>query len=404
MCCFPLRYWTSVTNCVQCSAAVVTPKTRTIFRSLTARCSIFISVCRELWEFCPDGERYYEKIVHSFFPALITKWREYSSKHLTSIVLFSRVFYEKGELEYAAGPLKQDDEGRWYKDFYKVVLDLEVVRDWKPVLVDLKESFFAFQRDILFNHHYHQHQRKNLRTSGSPSNNFHESPASCSPQHSSSFLKDGAPTQLRISMEPSDHRRLVGSLSYAHSSPLLEAINLSWMSPSSSQGDRSLALTGHSTIIITPPSSSAAPSACSFRVNRNLLKFTTERLVDIGLAVDLVSLGKKPLGRAPIFGWKAKEGEGGLGFGKGMDAVGGLMGGIGPSIHAGLGTDQMSTLSPPIIGKASEGKDTGVRMYFWEPFWMTVSFWDTQADQPFRTDRRVFIHGSFPFPNVSCTL
>ena len=392
---FPSRNWPVLTDYVQCSAAVVTPKTRTIFRSLTARCSIFISVCRELWEFCPDGERYYEKIVHSFFPGLITKWREHSSKHLTSIVLFSRVFYEAAELEYAAGPLKRDDEGRWYKDFYKVVLDLEVVRDWKPVLVDLKESFFAFQRDILFNHHYHQHQRKSLPISLASSNNFHGSPASCSPRHPSSPPKDVSPTRLRTNMEPSDHRRLVGSLSYAHTSPLLEAINLSFMSQSSSQADRSLALTGHSTIIITPPSSSAAPSTCSFRVNRNLLKFTTERLVDVGLAVDLVFLGKKPLGRAPVFGWKAKEGDGGLGFGKGMDAVGGLMGGMDPPMHPGLGTvtgDQMSASSPP---KALEGRDTGLRMYFWEPFWATVSFWDAQADQPFRTDRRALTCGIF---------
>ena len=62
-------------------------------------------VCRELWEFSGDGERYNEKIVHSFLPALFTKWREAGTNHTVTIVLISRVYYDEHEIDYAAGPL-----------------------------------------------------------------------------------------------------------------------------------------------------------------------------------------------------------------------------------------------------------------------------------------------------------
>ena len=115
----------------------MTTTTKTIFRSLSAKVTIFIQVCRELWEFSGDGERYNEKIVHSFLPALFTKWREAGTNHTVTIMLISQVYYDEHEIDYAAGPLRKDDEGHWYKDFYKLITDLEVIHDWKPTLVKL---------------------------------------------------------------------------------------------------------------------------------------------------------------------------------------------------------------------------------------------------------------------------
>lgn len=297
-------------------------------RSLSARSTIFISVCRELWEFADDGERYYEKIVHSFFPALIKKWREAGARHLVAIVLFSRVFYDQSELEYAAGPLRQDDDGKWYKDFYKVVVDLESIRDWKPSLVTLKESFFAFQRDILFNHHYHQ--------------NVGQSDSSSSQEADDS------------------RRRLVGHLSYAHEGPILEAINLGLNPTDLHFIDRSLSLTGASTIVITPGTG-------HFRVSKVMLRFTTSRLLDQGYEVDLVCLTKSPLHRSPLFHFKGVDPE------------------LSSHEQQNKGdheTDPLWTFDPP-------GWRGDMRLYHWEPFWITASFWDLQADQPFRTDRYV---------------
>lgn len=207
--------------------------------------TIFIQVCRELWEFSDDGERYNEKIVHSFLPALIEKWRDKGTNHTVTIVLISRVFYEESEIGYAAGPLQKDDDGNSYKDFFKVITDLEVIHEWKPTLVSLKDSFWAFQRDILLTHHYHRSAKES------------------NPQ-------DG-PEQVR----------LVGRLSYAHDGPILEAVNLGLIPTETHYIDRSLSLTGTCTIIITPGTG-------YYRVSKRLLRLTTTRMLDQGFGLDLI--------------------------------------------------------------------------------------------------------------------
>ncbi|KAL6301620.1 hypothetical protein BKA93DRAFT_738346 [Sparassis latifolia] len=305
----------------QVSAAYVTSSTKAIYRSLSAKITIFIQVCQELWEFAGDGERYNEKIAHSFLPALFAKWREAGTNHIVTIVLISRVFYDHSEIDYAAGPLRQDDEGRWYKDFFKVITDLEVLYDWKPTLVGLKDSFWAFQRDILLAHHYHR----------------------------------ASPSELP------DQVRLVGHLSFAHDGPILEAINLGLNPTETHYVDRSLSLTGSSTILITPGTG-------YYRVSKRLLRLTTTRMLDQGFALHLVSLAKAPLHQSPVFCFKGTEPDGR------MDTSGKVS----------------SRTFDPLWGgddDSSEMSDRDKATFWWEPFWMTASFWDRQMDHPFREDR-----------------
>ncbi|KAI0748730.1 hypothetical protein C8Q80DRAFT_1103693 [Daedaleopsis nitida] len=301
------------------SAAYISPATKVVYRSLSAKATIFIQVCRELWEFAGDGERYNEKIVHSFLPALFDKWRETNTNHIVTIVLISRVYYDASEVDYAAGPLRRDDEGRWYKDFFKVITDLEVLYDWKPTLVSLKDSFWAFQRDILLAHHYH---------------------------------RSGA----------QDHVRLVGQISYAHDGPLLEALNLGLNPTETHYIDRSLSLTGSAAIVITPGTG-------YFRVSKQLLRLTTTRVLDQGFAMDLVSLAKPPLHQSPIFCFKGTEPDGRTEIGK-----------------------MSSRAFDPLWGGdegSGEGGGRETKLFWWEPFWIQVSFWDRQMDLPFRKDRFV---------------
>lgn len=304
---------------------------------------MFIQVCRELWEFAGDGERYNEKIVHSFLPALFTKWREAGTTHIVTIVLISRVFYDESEVEYAAGPLRKDDDGRWYKDFFKVITDLEVVYDWKPTLVSLKDSFWAFQRDILLAHHYH-------RASLAPA-----SSSSDSRSQINVATKDG-----HNATSETDNVRLVGQLSYAYDGPILEALNLSLNPVETHYIDRSLSLTGSATIIITPGTG-------YFRVNKHLLRLTTARLLDQGFVLDLVSLTKSPLHQSPIFAFKGFEPEPAGGLGTGSRTLDALWG-------------------------ADEEQQSGMKKmttFWWEPFWLSISFWDRQMDLPFREDRYI---------------
>ncbi|KAG7448312.1 uncharacterized protein BT62DRAFT_1059883 [Guyanagaster necrorhizus] len=302
------------------SAACMTSRTKAIYRSLSAKVTIFIQVCRELWEFAGDGERYNEKIVHSFLPSLFAKWKEAGTNHTVTIALISRVYYDESEIDYAAGPLRRDDRGQWYKDFYKVITDLEVIYEWKPTLVSLKNSFWDFQRDILLTHHYHR-------------------------------------AHLEGSSGSSEQVRLVGRLSYAHDGPILEALNLGLNPAETHYIDRSLLLTGAATMLITPGTG-------YFRVSKHLLRLTTTRMLDQGFGLDLICLEKPPLHSSPIFSFQ----------------------GVQPDSKVAVpGSREMDPLWG---GDDDSSHDARTKATFWwEPFWISVSFWDKQMDLPFRQDR-----------------
>lgn len=310
-------------------SAYVTSKTKAIYRSLSAKVTIFIQVCRELWEFAGDGERYNEKIVHSFLPELFSRWREAGANHTVTVVLISRVFYDPSEISYAEGPLRQDQDRQWYKDFYKVIIDLEVIHDWQSTLVSLKDSFWDFQRDILLTHHYHNATR-------------------------------AAASSMQ---EPPLEARLVGRLSYAHDGPLLEALNMGLNPTETHYIDRSLSLTGSSTIVITPGTG-------YYRVSKYLLRLTTTRLLDQGFALDLVSLAKPPLHRSPIFSFQGVE----------------------PELYKQKKTKRYGSRAMDSLWGGDDGPDDCFdkekRTFWWEPFWIAVSFWDKQMDLPLRQDRQ----------------
>src|ERR1700733_13115335 len=302
----------------------MTRATKAIYRSLSAKVTIFIQVCHELWEFAGDGGRYNEKIVHSFLPTLFAKWRDAGTNHIVTIVFISRVFYDEADVGYAAGPMRRDNYGRWYKDFFKVVTDLEVIYDWKPTLVSLKTSFWDFQRDILLTHHYHQANQDSAI---------------------------GPPTQVR----------LIGRISFAHDGPILEALNLALNPTETHYIDRSLSLTGSMIILITPGTG-------YFRVSKHLLRLTTTRLLDQGFGLDMVSLAKKPLHQSPIFSFQGTNPE--------------------------FKTDTEGKSAPhsmdPLWGSVDDedpNDSSSKKTFWWEPFWVSISFWEMQLHLPFREDR-----------------
>ena len=249
--------------------------------------------------------------------------------HVVTIVLMSRVYYELGDAVYAAGPIQRDEDNQQYKDFFKVETDLEVVTDWKPILDGLKESIFAFQRDILLTHHYH------------------------------TAVRDGN----------NSIPRLVGKISCAHDGPLLEALNLALQPIETHYIDRSLSLTGVATIVITP-------GRGYYRVSKALLRLTTTRLLDQGFGVSIICLGRSPLHATPLFSFYGKEPAKGHKENK-PDSQGGreydvLWGG-----EAVVIMDDKERPSPP--------PDRTV--IYWQPFWVTLMYWDLQRDLPLRKNK-----------------
>ncbi|KAG0259372.1 vacuolar membrane-associated protein iml1 [Mortierella polycephala] len=243
----------------------ITSETRVIFRSESAKYFIFIQMSREMWEFDEDGEIFIEKVIFGFLPSLFARWRgkrdrkselESPTNHVVSIVLFSRIFYQEEEEArfridgYPGGQLglQKDDEGRYYQDFYKVVIDWEARTDWTTAIIPLKEEVMRYQRDIL------------LRPSG----------------------------QYSI---------LSGENSFAFEGNVLESVNLALNSLDKHYMDRDLQRTGLSIVLITPGSG-------MFDVDKKLLRLTTERMISSGIGLDMVCLSKIPAHIVPLFRWK----------------------------------------------------------------------------------------------------
>jgi hypothetical protein len=220
--------------------------TRFIFRSETAKFFLFLQMSKEMWEFDEDGEMFFEKCVYGFLPELFSRWKQVGTNHVVSIVMFARVYFPM----YHADCLR-DHHGRFYKDFYHVLIDWETRQDWSVILSDLKKEFGQFQRDIL---------------------------------------------QLR----EQDLNILSGQNSTFKEGNVLEAINLALNPFDKHYIDRDLSRTGLSIVIITPGTG-------IFEVDKRLCRMTTQRMIDNGISLDLICLSKPPLHATPLFLFQSKE-------------------------------------------------------------------------------------------------
>ncbi|KAI7907009.1 uncharacterized protein BX663DRAFT_494494 [Cokeromyces recurvatus] len=228
-------------NDEQVTSGYITPATRMIFRSASAKYFLFIQMSREMWEFDEDGELYFEKAISNFLPHLFSRWKEEGTNHVVSIVLFTRVFYET---KIDDPLINQSSDGRYYKDFYKVLADWETTDDWMSVIGLLKKEQLNFQPDVLLRY---ENQRQVVS----------------------------------------------GQISMAYEGNVLEAVNLALNPFDKHFVDRDLMRTGLSIILITP-------GVGKFFVNKKLLRLTNERMTDNGIAMDLVCLSPLPLHITPL--------------------------------------------------------------------------------------------------------
>ncbi|KAI8354026.1 hypothetical protein BD560DRAFT_407914, partial [Blakeslea trispora] len=231
-------------NDEQITSGYVTETTKMVFRSASAKFFLFIQMSKEMWEFDEDGELYFEKAVSNFLPNLFSRWKDEGTNHVVSIVLFTRVYYESNTDD----PLiNQASDGRYYKDFYKVLADWETTDDWMSIIGPLKEEQLNFQPEVL------------LRSEG-------------------------------------DCKVVNGQISAAYDGNVLEAINLALNPFDKHYVDRDLMRTGLSIILITP-------GVGKFSVNKKLLRLTNERMTDNGIAMDLVCLSPLPLHITPLMAY-----------------------------------------------------------------------------------------------------
>ncbi|XP_064248608.1 GATOR1 complex protein DEPDC5 isoform X2 [Passer domesticus] len=225
----------------------ISEDTRVVFRSTSAMVYIFIQMSCEMWDFDIYGDLYFEKAVNGFLADLFTKWKEKNCSHEVTVVLFSRTFYEAKSIdefpETHRASIRQDHEGRFYEDFYKVVVQNERREEWTSLLVTIKKLFIQY------------------------------------------------PVLVRLEQAegfPSGYNSTSAQGNY------LEAINLSFNVFDKHYINRNFDRTGQMSVVITP-------GVGVFEVDRLLMILTKQRMIDNGIGVDLVCMGEQPLHAVPLF-------------------------------------------------------------------------------------------------------
>ena len=81
---------------VQVQSGLMSPRTKFIFRSRSARVTILVQMSREMWEFAEDGQLHFERVVDRFFKVLFDKWTALGVTHNVTIIFFARTHYMDG--------------------------------------------------------------------------------------------------------------------------------------------------------------------------------------------------------------------------------------------------------------------------------------------------------------------
>ena len=270
---------------------MVLEHTRVTFRSLTAQVNIYIQMSSEMWEFDKFGDIYFEKTVDDYLSDLFNLWKEKNANHDVTITLFSRTFYDADDIEAFPPSLRhciqRDDLGRFYEDFYRVVVQNERSDDWcrSKTIRNLKTIFNQYDNYVL---RYHDcrgvepptHDLINTCQSDLPSK-WHPSAAlGIKPEYSTAVM--------------ADQKFPKAWNSSAAQGNILEVMNLALNVFDKYYIDRTFDRTGKQYIVITPGSG-------VFDVDRQLTNITRQRTIDCGNGSDLVCLGEQPLHAVPLF-------------------------------------------------------------------------------------------------------
>ncbi|XP_076389057.1 GATOR complex protein Iml1 isoform X7 [Megachile rotundata] len=238
------------------ACGVITNDTKVVFRSSTSMVYLFIQMSSEMWDFDIHGDLYFEKAVNGFLADLFQKWKKNGSNHEVTIVLFSRTFHNATSLDefpnHMRECLQHDYRGRFYEDFYRVVVQNERFEDWSNVLVQLRKLFTDYQKIVL---------------------EYHQKPGITIPKAVNSTAAQGN---------------------------FLEVLNMSLNVFEKHYLDRSFDRTGQLSVVITP-------GVGVFEVDRELTNVTKQRIIDNGVGSDLVCVGEQPLHAVPLLKFHNKD-------------------------------------------------------------------------------------------------
>ncbi|KAF4546108.1 Vacuolar membrane-associated protein iml1 [Lasiodiplodia theobromae] len=256
-------------------SAYFSTMTKPVFRSESARYVLFLQMSKEMWNFDTEGsgEIMFNKVINGFLPDLFKRWQRLDAKHLVTIIMFTRMQYDRGFLPDGtqANGLPFDPDaaaGSATRDFYRVVVSEMASCDWINILYQLKKEFRKFLRDV-----------------------------SVMPFSPPKKQATGLQEAFEGEPEPEPESIIAGTPRTSDKGNLLEAINLAALQYSKDYIDRDLVRTGISVIVISPGSG-------IFEVDYNMLKLTTDILLGSGIGIDLVCLQPMPLHSVPLFKYR----------------------------------------------------------------------------------------------------
>ncbi|VEL26898.1 unnamed protein product, partial [Protopolystoma xenopodis] len=134
-----------------------------VFRSNTSVVHIFIQMSHEMWIFDEYGHLYFEKALSFLNELMFNSWivilllscnsiKESNCNHDVTIVLFLRIFISANGLDdILEESFHKDFHGRYYEDFYKVILQNErfVAEEKKSVLPEINMEFNELRYSIV---------------------------------------------------------------------------------------------------------------------------------------------------------------------------------------------------------------------------------------------------------------
>ncbi|CAK4081491.1 unnamed protein product [Aphanomyces euteiches] len=230
------------------TSGVISSRTRFVFRSKSSRIFWLVQVSPELWDTGNNGDLYADELIR-MVSLLVDRWQ--NTSHGVTIILFARNYYDNlppPHSIYYSPAIVQDDDGRWFEDFYKVISYGKATLDMSAELISLKAEVNAF-------------------------------PHLCGWELGASTLtcKGGN-----------------GRPSSAKEGNVLEAINLVLNIYEKHYLDRDLNLSGQNLALFTAGNG-------MFRVNQRLSEMTEQRMMDNGIGFDCISLSTPPLTSVPRF-------------------------------------------------------------------------------------------------------
>ncbi|KAF4319273.1 hypothetical protein JM18_007465 [Phytophthora kernoviae] len=311
-------------NHTQVECGVIGDATKIVVRSRSSRLFWLVQMSTEMWEFAPDGEIYYEKLLNRLLRILIEKWSESSVSHSVTVIAFSRSFYDANQfpegfdprqapfsdprrqgfgpgcgapginMANGYGPTIHVDPvtGRYYEDFYKVVVMNFTGPDWSRLLLLLKKEFASY---------YEMHRWRTPEQISSAQYEILQCPKAVDtkmhPEDANGIAKTRQPTHDDCEFADTYVKWTklpFGVPSRAKDGNILEAINVTLNVLDKHYMDRDLSRTGQGIVMMT--------AGCSiFNVNKKLAEITEQRMMDNGVGMDMISLSTPPLHVVPLF-------------------------------------------------------------------------------------------------------